>query len=85
MSNLGEVIDLSATGLRVNVRKVPAGEFEVHIYNATEGVTVIGQVVWSRRAGLMRREIGVNFLDVTPETAKVIARIAGTNRFRRAM
>ncbi|MEM7230127.1 MAG: PilZ domain-containing protein [Planctomycetota bacterium] len=85
MSNLGPVLDLSSSGMRVEARRTPEREVEVCLYNDGEGVRVKGEIIWSKRSGLLKRELGVRFVDVTPEVSAVLTRIAAANRFRRAM
>ena len=82
---LGSVVDLSASGMRVIGRRVPQGQFTTWIRGLGVETTVNARAAWSKRIGLFRYEIGVQFANVTPETAKQLAALAMNNRLRRAV
>lgn len=80
---LGDVVDLSQTGMRVRSRRKPL------LSSEPEPITLIGgakgseeelaltaRVVWVRRSGLFHHEIGLTFVNMTEATAAAVARLA---------
>ena len=80
----GPVSNLSAGGMRLISRRVPSGEFVIHLYSIGEVFEVKGRVAWSKRLWLFKHEMGIEFIDVEPELAKKLTRLATTCRVRRA-
>lgn len=85
---LGDVQDLSGTGMRVRRRgrlMVKKGEiYEVTLASLVGKQTVKARVMWIKRAGFFRHEIGLKFEGLTPEVEKgitAIARISVDARF----
>lgn len=67
-SSLGEVIDVSPGGMRVRSRRRPSVErgqaFALDVWKSgATAFRVNVLVVWTRRAGFMRHEIGLQFLN----------------------
>lgn len=64
--SLGEVVDLSASGLSARCRGRPLYKVGEPIVVSIEGLEgafdVASRVVWIRRTGIFRHEIGVAFL-----------------------
>jgi len=86
MSGLGQVLDLSASGMRVLGRKsVPRGEFTTWIRGLGVSMTVRARVAWSKRRGMLRQELGLQFVNVTPDVARQLTDLAMSNRLRRAV
>lgn len=83
--NLGTVLDLSAGGMRVLCRKVPKVQTIVEIDGYPMPQPLIANVTWTRRTGLFKHEVGLQFQNVSPEIARVLSQIAGCNRMRRVM
>lgn len=84
--SLGEVLDLSAGGMRVAAKRDPGISadtvFDVRIDSPTGPCTVKAHVVWVTKRGWRRYELGVRFVELTPEsraTLTLIARAAPTN------
>lgn len=77
---LGEVADLSMTGLRAKCRGRPdlqcGDAMTLVIESDTQCIRVTGRLVWVRRAGLRTFEVGVQFVDVRPGIAAAIAQLA---------
>ena len=44
-----------------------------------------GRVIWSRKIGFRKSEVGIEFIEVTPELAQQLTTMAMNNRFRRAV
>ena len=74
--SVGKVIDLCRDGMRVLARSTPTGEFGVQIEDRNTTVYVNAEVVWSKRAGLFRKEFGLRFVDVPSDVVAKIAMIA---------
>jgi hypothetical protein len=79
----GRVLDISASGLRVLTRRaLRAGQeriLEVLTHDGKFAARV--RVAWSRRAGVMSRQVGLQFLDLPPQARGILnacARVAGT-------
>ena len=64
----GVVIDLSGGGMRLRCSRRLTGRIKIKLWTAREGLTVHGYVVWTRRFGFRKYEIGVEFCDLTPAT-----------------
>lgn len=77
---LGEVVDLSVTGLRAQRRGRPgpqAGDVVTLIIESeTQCIRVSARVVWIRRAGLRTFGVGVQFVDVRPGIAMALGQLA---------
>jgi hypothetical protein len=82
--DLGEIVDLSASGARLRLdagRDSDAGEMLTMMLRPGDGsgsVRITGHVVWSRRSGLRRREVGVSFVRLRPSTAARLETLART-------
>lgn len=83
--NLGEVLDLSAGGMRVLCRRVPSGETVVQICGWDKKLALRAKVAWSRRVGFFKHEAGIMFLDLTETQARELNAIAANHRLRRAI
>jgi len=79
--SLGDVLDLSATGMRVRARRIHAAEgatIRVTVFGLTRAEDVSAKVVWIRRTGWFRREVGLAFQDLSPSARSELAAIART-------
>ncbi len=85
LSNLGPVIDLSVGGMRVLATKPHAGEIEVSLRSGDVVLALPSVVVWIRRHGFRRHEIGLAFVGVPEDVTKVQARISNDHRARSAV
>lgn len=82
-TRLGEVLDLSASGMRVSARGARPPHYgtimHLELKHPEGAVQVKSRVVWIKRIGFYRFEVGLEFEDVTPTTAAglvIIARLA---------
>jgi hypothetical protein len=79
---LGEVLDLSATGLRLRAARrpdYPAGaELNVQLEGVDGPFKVRCRVAWVKRAGLRRHEVGLEFIDPDAATRRSLADLART-------
>lgn len=82
----GRVQDLSVGGMRVASRRVPAaGVLDVSLFGVGETISLKARVAWKRRTGLLKHEVGFQFVDVSPELARKLTNLATTCRMRRAL
>lgn len=79
----GKVLDLSAGGLRLLSRRKLKGLVGMALWDVNGGLKLYAEVVWSRRLGFRRHEIGMRFVDVTPELAADLTTLATENRVQR--
>lgn len=81
-SNLGRVLDLSLDGMRIVSARVPPEDepVEVELRDPDGEVCLKARVVWSRRVGFRRHEIGMRFLDMTRELAAKLTRVSLNHR-----
>ncbi len=84
--NLGEVLDISATGIRIKCKRRPAAENGARISINIEGIDgafdVSGRIVWRKKVGMFRWEVGIELDEPSLEARKglsLIARSALTN------
>ncbi|UCD75440.1 MAG: J domain-containing protein [Phycisphaerales bacterium] len=76
----GSVLDLNSLGMRLSCRRKPPlkagqhGRFKLSIPNGT--LIVVGRAAWVRRIGLRRFEMGVEFVEVSPNLAKGLDALA---------
>lgn len=82
--NLGAVLDLSLGGMRVLCNRPPKGEIDVELMGSEVKLRLRGEVVWTRRVGFRKYEVGLNFLRVPAETIKQLTRISLNHRVRRS-
>ena len=77
--NLGSIINLSGGGLRLLSHRRLNGILSVELWDAHRGLRLRGKVAWCRRIGFRKHEVGVEFLNITPEIAGNLAAIAMDN------
>jgi hypothetical protein len=79
---LGDVVDLSASGMRIRcdarpaVRRGATDSFAIR--TGSQKLVVLGRVVWVRRKSLLEKkyEVGVSFTDPRPGVRKVLSDLA---------
>jgi hypothetical protein len=88
-SSLGEVKDLSACGMRVRGRgwraPQPGERLSVTLEFLRTRLTLQSRLVWQRKVGFLRNELGLEFEDVSPVAAVGVARIAQLARCSRTI
>lgn len=79
-SDLGPVADLSASGMRVKVKGKPRlhEQLIVQVSAGGQPVTLAARIVWMKRAGLWRHEIGLEFVDMTEDQQRQIRELVRT-------
>ena len=85
MSNLGLVLDISIGGMRVLARTPPSGKVKITFREYKLPEPLSGTVAWTKRVGLLMREVGIRFEDVSPELSSMLTRIATAHRHRRVI
>lgn len=85
VSDLGPILDLSIGGMRVLCKRRLEGSLKVRLWAFQFYMNLDGQVVWTKHLGFRRHEIGVQFLNIDDDTAKILSRISAIHRMRRAI
>lgn len=85
--SIGDVLDLSGTGLRARTRGKPTvregQRFDLSLHILGRTVTVGARVAWVRKAGWRRYEVGVNFENVgeaAKRSLRDLARVEAINK-----
>ncbi len=76
---LGAVLDISASGARVGISGRPpsvGSTIPVTITGLDGAVDFCGQVMWTRRRGLFKFEVGIQWKDLTPIMRQALVRLA---------
>jgi len=77
---LGSVQDISSTGMRLICRRKLKAEEGAKIAAIVEGLDgefdISGRVIWNKRLGFFRWEMGIEFDEVTLEARKGLALLA---------
>ncbi|MCH7797045.1 MAG: PilZ domain-containing protein [Planctomycetes bacterium] len=84
-SSLGPVLNLSMGGMRVRSNKPAKGTIDVELLDLESPVTVRAEVMWTRRIGFRKYEVGLNFPHVPPDIAKQLTRVSLNHRLRRLL
>lgn len=81
-SSLGPIVDLSSSGARVSVRRAPTDSLiALELGDEHERLHLAARVVWVRRLGLFRHEVGLFFPAVGAEAAASLRRLMESHRF----
>jgi len=84
-SNLGPVLDLSMGGMRVRCGRAPKGEVDVDLMGLVEPIRLRAEVMWSRRQGLLKFEVGLKFIDIAPDVARQLTELSLNHSLRRLL
>ncbi|MFZ4573302.1 MAG: PilZ domain-containing protein [Phycisphaerales bacterium] len=82
--SLGAVLDLSASGLRVRTRgSIPStgSQLAVSIEGMDQAIVLPCVVRWTRRTGLLSREVGLEFTDLNAEQKRWLSELAKTSAY----
>ena len=74
--DLGRVMDLSGGGMRVRCSRRLSGGVDVKLWTVKRQATVQAKIVWARRIGFRKYELGLEFRDLTPETRQDLSTFA---------
>jgi hypothetical protein len=83
-SNLGSVLDLSATGARVLSDRQHQGVVSLEIRTFDESLKSSAEIVWTRKVAHRQFLIGLRLLELTAEDQRKLAKIASSHRPRDA-
>lgn len=87
--SLGEVLDISASGMRVRqkgrVHVTKGEELPIAIQFGATKVPIKVRVAWARSSGFWSHELGVEFVDITDESRKVITQLSRLSRKTRTI
>ncbi len=75
-SNLGNVLDISSSGLRVLSKTKVEGKGRVELISPTKRVIVTARVVWCHKVAFRKYVMGLEFIDLTPELTRTLTEIA---------
>lgn len=80
--SIGEVLDLSASGMRVRTKfKLPDVHdvFVVTLFTMDGPLALLTKVRWTKKLGVLgwTREAGLEFFDVGPKTKTILQQLAG--------
>ncbi len=78
--NLGRVLDLSSGGVRLLSRRKLRGWHEITLFDRDGGVRIEAEVRWSKRHGLWKHEIGLQFVNVPSDIAVQLPTFVSENR-----
>ncbi len=78
--NLGRVLNLSSGGVRLFSRRKLRGCHEITLFDRDGGVRIEAEVRWSKRHGLWKHEIGLQFLNVPSDVAVQLTTLVSKNR-----
>jgi len=84
-SNLGPVLDLSMGGMRVRCSRAPKGEVDVDLMGLQAPVRLRAEVMWTRRQGLRKYEVGLKFVDISPDVAKQLTELSLNHSLRQLL
>ena len=65
--NLGKVLDFSASGLRLATKHHLEGEQVVVIKAYEQSILLHGKIVWERKLGFRKFQVGIEFMNVSPQ------------------
>lgn len=71
----GEVLDVSAAGVKLQSRRKFKGIVNVRLWNEMTEVVLPASIVWSRRLGFRKHEAGLRFVNMCADAAKKLAMI----------
>ena len=74
--NHGKVMDLSGGGMRLRCSTRLSSTLEVQLWTPKRRMTLQAKVAWVRRIGFRKYEIGLQFLDLTPEMRQNLSTFA---------
>ena len=70
--SLGRVQDISPAGVRVSCRRSPKGAVAFELNTTIDPIQVQAEVMWSRRLGFRKHEIGLSFNQPSLEVAQLV-------------
>ena len=84
--NLGEVLNFSKSGMRLRRKRIPTrSNVHVKITDGETSVKVHADIVWVRKIGYRKYDLGLQFIDLSEEEKSIITKLAMYNRCQRTM
>lgn len=86
--NLGEILDVSASGMRVRTNQRPPtiGTSLTTTLTGLDGpVEFSGVVVWTKRSGFFKFEVGIEFRELSAQMRTALARLARASAHNESM
>jgi hypothetical protein len=74
--SLGQVIDVSAGGMRVISSQVASGDVRVEIPAREPRIRIPARIIWTKDMGRGQWEVGLQFVGMTPEISKQLSALA---------
>ncbi|MEE9131496.1 MAG: PilZ domain-containing protein [Phycisphaerales bacterium] len=71
-SSLGPVLDITSAGIRVMCRRIPKDEVKFDLNTTVDPLSVRAEVVWAKRLGFRKHEVGLHFTQTSPELDNLI-------------
>lgn len=69
---LGKVQDISRAGVRVSCRRSPKGAVAFELNTTVDPLPVQAEVVWSKRLGFRKHDVGLRFIQPSLELAELV-------------
>ena len=79
LSNLGPVLDMSQSGIRILAVKNLRGEINIKLYSFDTVLKLRGHVIWSKRLGFRRHCVGIEFYEMTTEMIEQITKLSSAH------
>lgn len=76
--DLGELIDISASGLRLISKRKLKGTVTLRLWNDVSGLVLQAAVVWSKKIRMRKHEAGLEFINLKSDTMRELALIVAT-------
>ncbi len=70
--SLGPVLDITSAGMRVMCRRIPKDEVKFDLNTTVDPLPVRAKVVWAKRLGFRKHEVGLHFIQPSPELGNLI-------------
>lgn len=70
--SLGPVLDITSAGMRVICRRIPKNEVKFDLNTTVDPLPVRARVVWAKRLGFRKHEVGLHFIQSSPELDNLI-------------
>ena len=70
--SLGPVLDITSAGMRVMCRRIPKDEVKFDLNTTGDPLPVRAKVVWAKRLGFRKHEVGLHFIQSSPELDNLI-------------
>jgi hypothetical protein len=84
--SLGQICDLSRTGMRVRTRRLPdASLVYMQLSDGQNSLRLKAEVVWVNKLGFRKYEVGLQFLSLSTQELATVSRMAMYNRYNRTM